>query len=78
MKKVIAKTEYDTTTANVVAKHTVGMFGDACGYEETLYQTPDGKFFVYENGGVDSIHPVESINRIAANRVDAWKTERGL
>ena len=40
MKKVIRKKEYDTETATVVKKHTVGAFGDPTGYEETLYQTP--------------------------------------
>jgi hypothetical protein len=54
------------------------MFGDSTGYEETLMKTEDGKYFVYENGGADSIHPVEAINRIAANKVGAWKSERGL
>lgn len=78
MKKVISKVEYNTETAEVVAKHTVGLFGDAAGYEETLMKTENGKYFVYENGGAESIHPVEAINRIAANKVDAWKAERGL
>lgn len=40
MKKIICKREYDTETATLVKKHTVGEFGDPAGYEETLYQTP--------------------------------------
>ena len=54
MKKVIRKKEYDTETATVVKKHTVGAFGDPTGYEETLYQTPDGFYFVYGCGGAES------------------------
>lgn len=42
MKKIIRKKEYDTETATLVKKYTVGSFGDPAGYEETLYQTPDG------------------------------------
>ena len=40
MKKIICKREYDTETATLIKKHTVGEFGDPAGYEETLYQTP--------------------------------------
>ena len=39
MKKIICKREYDTETATLIKKHTVGEFGDPAGYEETLYQT---------------------------------------
>ena len=51
MQKIICKKTYDTTTATVVKKVTNGYFGDPKGYEETLYQTEDGFYFVYENGG---------------------------
>ncbi len=78
MKKVICKVEYDTNNAEIVAKFTSGNIGDPKGYEETLYKTAEGKFFVYENGGADSIHPEENIKRLAANKVDEWKNERGL
>lgn len=47
MKKIICKREYDTETATLVKKHTVGEFGDPAGYEETLYQTPGGLYFLY-------------------------------
>ena len=46
MKKIICKREYDTETATLVKKHTVGEFGDPAGYEETLYQTPGGLYFL--------------------------------
>ena len=47
MKKIICKREYDTETATLVKKHTVGAFGDPAGYEESLYQTPKGLYFLY-------------------------------
>ncbi len=78
MKKIICKVEYDTETAELVAKYTKGEFGDPAGYEETLYKTPDGKFFIYANGGEASDYAEETIKRLAANKVNEWKAERGL
>lgn len=75
MKKVICKCEYDTETAELVKKYTVGEFGDSEGYEESLYQTPTGSYFLYVNGGADSIYPTEDIKRIGKNKVDAWIAE---
>ena len=65
MKKIICKKEYDTETAEMVKKVTFGVFGDTNGYEETLYVTADGYYFLYVNGGVDSIHPEEKITRMS-------------
>lgn len=78
MKKVICKVEYDTEKSELVDKFVSGEFGDPTGYEESLYKTADGKYFIYANGGEESIYPEESIKRIAASKVDEWKTERGL
>ena len=47
MKKIICKVEYDTATAELVEKRTNGYFGDPAGYEESLYKTADGKYFLY-------------------------------
>lgn len=73
MKKVICKVEYDTESATVVEKHTFGELGDPAGYEETLYVTTDGKFFLYVNGGAESLHPEENIKRMSAAKADEWK-----
>mgnify|MGYP003436548797 CR=1 FL=1 len=73
MKKIICKVEYDTETATLVKKNTVGEFGDANGYEETLYVTEGGKYFLYVNGGVDSIYPEENIKRMSAQKADEWR-----
>ncbi len=75
MKKVICKVEYDTEKANLVAKFTSGDFGDSKGYEESLFQTADGKFFLYVNGGEDSIYPEENIKRMSAAKAEEWKTK---
>ena len=73
MKKTICKVEYDTDTAELVKKHTYGNFGDADGYEESLYVTENGKFFLYVNGGEESIHPTENITRLSAQKADEWR-----
>ena len=73
MKKTICKVEYDTDTAELVKKHTYGNFGDADGYEESLYLTENGKYFLYVNGGEESIHPTENITRLSAQKADEWR-----
>ncbi|MBP3368557.1 MAG: hypothetical protein J6L71_03890 [Clostridia bacterium] len=73
MKKIICKVEYDTDNATIVEKRTFGAFGDPAGYEETLYMTPNGKFFLYVNGGAESIYPEENIKRLSADKANEWK-----
>ena len=72
MKKIICKREYDTETATLIKKFTSGCYGDPAGYEETLYQTPDGLYFLYVNGGADSLYPSEDIQRLAKTKVNDW------
>lgn len=72
MKKIICKKEYDTATATLIKKVTFGAFGDADGYEESLYQTPEGLYFIYVNGGEASAHPAEDISRISKAKAEAW------
>ena len=73
MKKIICKVEYDTENATIVEKRTFGAFGDPVGYEETLYMTPNGKYFLYVNGGAESIYPEENIKRLSADKANEWK-----
>lgn len=75
MKKVICKVEYDTDTAEIVLKKVSGEFGDPKGYEETLYKTPDGKLFLYGNGGPESPYAEESIKRVSAAKAEEWKNQ---
>ena len=75
MKKVICKKEYDTETATIVKKVTFGNFGEPDGYEEVLFQTPEGLYFVYVNGGEESIHPTEDISRISKAKAEQWLAE---
>ncbi len=72
MKKVICKVEYDTATAELVKKNSFGTFGDPAGYEESLYKTADGKFFLYVNGGEESPYTEENIKRMSAAKAEEW------
>ena len=72
MKKIICKREYDTENATRIQKYTYGGLGDPAGYEEILYQTPDGLYFLYVNGGANSPYPQEDILRLAKTKVKDW------
>ena len=72
MKKIICKIVYDTETAQLIKKNTYGNFGDADGYEESLYVTEDGKYFLYVNGGEASPYAKEDIKRMAAAKAEEW------
>lgn len=72
MKKVICNKEYNTETAKLIKKHTYSYFGDPAGYEQTLYQTPCGLYFIYVAGGENSAYPVEDIKRLAKSKVNDW------
>ena len=73
MKKVICKVEYDTENAALVAKKTCGEYGDPAGYEECLFQSHDGKLFLYGKGGETSPYPCETIKRMSAAKAEEWK-----
>lgn len=72
MEKVIRKRLYSTEKATLVAKNYVGSWGDPSGYEERLYQTEDGFFFLYGIGGCDSIYPSEKITPVSKVNAEAW------
>ena len=72
MKKIICKREYDTETATMIKKYTNSYFGDPAGYEEILFQTPGGLYFLYVCGGADSPYPTEDILRLAKAKVNEW------
>ncbi len=75
MQKVICKKVYDTENSTLIKKVTFGAFGDPAGYEESLYQTESGSYFLYVNGGADSKYPTENIVRMGAEKKNAWLKE---
>ena len=76
MKKTIANVLYDTDASELIHKYTVGSVGDSEGYEESLYKTDKGKYFLYVNGGKDSPYPEENIKRMSPTKADEWLTEK--
>lgn len=72
MKVTIGKNEYDTEAATLIRKYTYGNYGDPHGYEETLYETEKGLYFLYVAGGKESPYPSEKILRIAKAKVNQW------
>lgn len=72
MHKIICNKVYDTTTATVIKKVTEGEYGDPRGYEETLYMTPEGFYFLYTNGGEESPYTGEKIERLSKKRADEF------
>lgn len=75
MKKIICKVEYDTAASQIVKKTVSGAYGDPCGYEETLYVTADGKYFLYTNGGTESKYAEEGIKRMSKAAAEKWLEE---
>ena len=74
LKNICGKT-YDTDNAALIKQKAVGIFGDPAGYEETLYQTEAGFYFLYVNGGEESIYPKEDIKRMSKASAEKWLAE---
>ena len=72
MQKIICNKTYDTDKATLLQKVTYGAYGSPDGWEESLYQTDSGHFFLYTNGGSESKYPKENITRLSAEKKKAW------
>ena len=75
MLKTICGKVYDTDNSTLIKRKSVGVFGDPAGYEESLYQTESGSYFLYVNGGEDSKYKKEDIKRMSAKAAEAWLSE---
>ncbi len=75
MKKIICSVEYDTETSELVARRAAGAFGDPAGYEERLYKTEGGKYFLYTVGDEQSPYAEENIKRLSAASAEKWLSE---
>ena len=75
MKQKIGVKVYDTDTAEFVRTFTHGAWGDPAGYEEVLYRTPDGCYFLFCRGGETSPYPTERIKRVAKANVAKYLGE---
>ena len=75
MKKIICKKEYDTETATLIKAYSSGKLGDPAGYEEDLYQTPEGLYFLHVGGGEQAPYPTEDILRLAKTKLKSWMAD---
>lgn len=74
MKKTVKGKVYDTENMNVVAKNTVGEYGDPTGYEEVLFAAEDGAMFLYTYGGTESAcKGKENLVAMTKAKADAFK-----
>ncbi|MBR3966197.1 MAG: hypothetical protein IKJ91_03890 [Clostridia bacterium] len=75
MLKTICGKVYDTDNSTLIKRKSVGVFGDPAGYEESLYQTESGSYFLYLNGGEESPYKKEDIKRMSKANAEKWLAE---
>ena len=64
---------YDTAKAEPLGNQAHGQYGDPTGYEETLYKTKGGLYFLWGLGGADSPYGKgEDIRPVTEREAKAW------
>ena len=64
---------YDTNTAEPLGNRAYSYYGDPAGYEETLYKTKGGLYFLWGIGGAESPYAEgEDIRPISEKKAKAW------
>lgn len=64
---------YDTTKAEEQGSRAYSYYGDPAGYEEKLYKTKGGLYFLWGLGGSESPYSSgEDIRPISAKEAQAW------
>ena len=67
---------YDTDKAEALGNRAYSYYGDPAGYEETLYKTKGGLYFLWGLGGADSPYSAgEDILPISEQDAEAWLAE---
>ena len=65
---------YDTKTATEIGTRSFGEYGDPAGYEETLYRTRQGLYFVAGKGGDQSPYAAgEDVRPFTEDEATAWQ-----
>ena len=72
MVKTTKTKTYNTETATIVKKVTCGAYGDPAGYEQTMYVTPEGDYFLYTYGGEASAYKAETITAYTKAKAEDW------
>lgn len=67
------KRVFDTKTAELLGNRAYSYYGDPAGYEESLYKTKGGLYFLWGMGGADSPYSAgEDINPVTEKEAKAW------
>lgn len=72
MRKTMYNKIYDTQVSTLIKKYTFGQYGEPDGFEECLYRTEDGFYFLYVCGGTESPYPKEDLLRIGKAKAEDW------
>ena len=75
MKAIINRKTYNTETAEKQGEIFVSVFGDPAGYEESLFKTKKGVFFLYGKGGSESKYKEEAITPLTKEQAEQWKKQ---
>ncbi|MDO4890920.1 MAG: hypothetical protein Q3963_06115 [Coriobacteriaceae bacterium] len=64
---------FDTAKAEALGNRAYSYYGDPAGYEETLFKTKGGLYFLHGIGGAESPYPAgEDIVPITEAEANAW------
>ncbi len=64
---------YDTAKAQLLGERAYSYYGDPAGYEEKLYQTKGGLYFVWGIGGSESPYAAgEDIRPLNEGEAEEW------
>lgn len=67
---------YDTNKSEALGNRAHSFYGDPAGYEETLYKTKGGLYFLWGIGGSESPYSSgEDIIPISEKKAKAWLKE---
>lgn len=72
MRKTINRKVYDTTKSTLVDHKISGSWGDPAGFEEFLYKTAKGAYFIHGIGGAESNYPEETIVPITEEQANEF------
>ena len=73
MKSKIGYKTYDTDNAACIGSKYIGEYGQPDGFEEKLFVTEAGRYFIYGSGGVDSPYGEPSILLLSKTQANDWK-----
>lgn len=64
---------FDTAKAECLGNRAYSYYGDPAGYEEALYKTKGGLYFMWGIGGADSpYNSGEDIRPLTEEEAEAW------